>query len=132
MFLRLSALLQNVGGTSCRRNWCHWPVNGSTRGLLRAFTLSNALKGKTIVLAGGSGGLGAAVAESLCEVGAMPVIGYLRNRERAENFAGRLSEKYGIAVPAVAGDILDASVRQRLLEAAGKAGELYGLVPLTG
>jgi NAD(P)-dependent dehydrogenase (short-subunit alcohol dehydrogenase family) len=100
--------------------------------LSRAFTLNNALKGKTIVLAGGAGGLGAAVAESLCEEGAMPVIGYLRNRERAESFVGRLSEKYGIAVPAVAGDILDASVRQRLIEAAGKAGELYGLVPLVG
>jgi NAD(P)-dependent dehydrogenase (short-subunit alcohol dehydrogenase family) len=88
--------------------------------------------GKTIILAGGSGGLGAAVAESLAEKGAIPVIGYFRNRERANGLAKRLLDAYGIRVPTIPGDILDTSVRLRLIEEAQKAGELYGLVPLVG
>jgi len=85
-----------------------------------------AIKSKTVILAGGSGGLGAAVAESLAERGAIPVIGYLRNQERAETLAKKLG------VTTVAGDILESSVRQRLIEEAQRAGELYGLVPLVG
>jgi NAD(P)-dependent dehydrogenase (short-subunit alcohol dehydrogenase family) len=96
------------------------------------FYRRHTIKGKAVILAGGSGGLGAAVAETLAERGAIPVIGYLRNRERAESLAKRLSDKYGIGVPAVPGDILDASVRQRLIDQAERAGELYGLVPLVG
>jgi NAD(P)-dependent dehydrogenase (short-subunit alcohol dehydrogenase family) len=84
------------------------------------------MKGKVIILPGGAGGLGAAVAESLVERGAIPVIGCRSNRERAEKLARRLG------APLVVGDILDESVRRRLLDEAGKAGELYGLVPLVG
>ena len=89
-------------------------------------------KGKAIILSGGSGGLGAAVAESLVQKGAIPVVGYLRNRERAESLANRLSSQYGINIPAVSGDILESAVRQRLIEEAQRAGELYGLVSLVG
>jgi len=91
-----------------------------------------AIKGKTVILSGGSGGLGAAVAESLAEKGAIPIVGYLRNCERAENLANRFSLKYGINIPAIAGDILDSAVRQRLIEEAQRAGDLYGLVPFVG
>jgi len=87
---------------------------------------------KTIILAGGSGGLGAAVAENLAKNGAIPVIGYLRNRERADTVAKRLRDAFGIAVPTIPGDILDAAVRRRLIDEAENAGELYGLVPLVG
>ena len=90
------------------------------------------MKGKSIILAGGSGGLGAAASEALCERGAIPVIGYLRNRERAETLAGRLKQRHGIEIPLVPGDILEASVRARLIGEAQRAGELYGLVPLVG
>ena len=90
------------------------------------------MKGKTVILAGGSGGLGTAVAESLAARGAIPVIGYLGNRERAQKLATRLSETYGMAVSTVQGDILDGSVRQSLIDTAGAMGELYGLVPLIG
>ena len=84
------------------------------------------MKGKTVILPGGSGGLGAAVAERIAERGGIPVIGCLSNRERADKLAARLE------APVVVGDILDASVRQRLIEAARSAGELYGVVPLVG
>jgi NAD(P)-dependent dehydrogenase (short-subunit alcohol dehydrogenase family) len=93
---------------------------------------SNTLKDRSVILAGGSGGLGAAVAESLIKQGAIPIIGYLHNRERAESLADRLSSEYGVNIPAIAGDILDRSVRQRLIEEAQRAGEAYGLVPLVG
>jgi NAD(P)-dependent dehydrogenase (short-subunit alcohol dehydrogenase family) len=94
--------------------------------------MSNGIKGKTVILAGGSGGLGAAVAESLAAKGAVPIIGYLRNRERAESLVSRLSSQYGIHVPVIPGDILEPPVRQRLIEEAQRAGELYGLIPLVG
>ena len=94
--------------------------------------MSDAIKGKSVILAGGSGGLGAAIAETLAARAAIPVIGYLRNRERAETLAKRLSDTYDVGVPVVPGDILDDSVRQRLIHEAQRAGELYGLVPLVG
>jgi 3-oxoacyl-[acyl-carrier protein] reductase len=90
------------------------------------------MKGKTVILAGGSGGLGIAVAEALAERGAIPIIGCRANRERADKLAERLLEMHGIRSPVVAGDILDQAVRQELLEQARAAGELYGLVSLVG
>jgi len=90
------------------------------------------MKGKSVILAGGSGGLGAAVAEALAQRGAIPVIGCKSNRERAETLARALLEKHGVIAPVVVGDILEQRVRQQLLDAAKRAGDLYGLVPLVG
>jgi NAD(P)-dependent dehydrogenase (short-subunit alcohol dehydrogenase family) len=90
------------------------------------------MKGKSVILAGGSGGLGAAVAHSLAERGAIPVIGCRNNRDRAEALARTLLDKYGVSAPVVVGDILQEPVRQALLEAAVRAGTLYGMVPLAG
>lgn len=81
---------------------------------------------RTIILAGGSGGLGSAVARLAAERGYKPVIGYLRNHDRAVALAAELN------APAVAGDLADAAVRGRLIEAALAAGELYGLAVLAG
>ena len=90
------------------------------------------MKGKAIILAGGSGGLGRAVAEAIAKQGGVPVIGYLTNRVRADSLAKKIFENCGVRAPLVEGDILDTAVRQRLLGEAGNAGELYGLVPLVG
>jgi 3-oxoacyl-[acyl-carrier protein] reductase len=90
------------------------------------------MKGKAIILAGGSGGLGGAVAEAVVKQGGVPVIGYLSNRERADNLAKKVFENYGVRAPLVEGDIFDAAVRARLIGEARNAGELYGLVPLAG
>jgi NAD(P)-dependent dehydrogenase (short-subunit alcohol dehydrogenase family) len=81
---------------------------------------------KTLILAGGSGGLGSAVARLAAERGYKPVIGYLRNHDRAAALASELN------APLVAGDIADASVRERLIQTAKDAGELYGLAVLSG
>ncbi len=90
------------------------------------------MKGKSIILAGGSGGLGSAAAEAIASRGGIPVVGCRGNRDRADRLARALLAKYGIAAPVVAGDILEAETRQRLIEESRKAGDLYGVVPLVG
>jgi pteridine reductase len=90
------------------------------------------MKGKSIILAGGSGGLGGTVAKALAERGAIPVIGCKANRARAEELSRILLDQYDISAPVVAGDVMDQRVRQELISAARRAGDLYGLVPLMG
>ena len=81
---------------------------------------------KTVIIAGGSGGLGSAVARMTAARGYKPVIGYLRQHERAAALASELNASV------VAGDLADTSVRERLIQAAGGAGDLYGLAILSG
>jgi 3-oxoacyl-[acyl-carrier protein] reductase len=83
--------------------------------------LPETLRGKTILLAGGSGGLGAATAELLAAEGAKLVVGYRANRERAERLAA--------IATLVEADITSAEGRNRLLDAAPA---LYGLAVFTG
>ena len=90
------------------------------------------MKGKSVILAGGSGGLGAAVAFAVAERGGIPVIGCLRNRERAEQLAKDLKTRTGVESPVVAGNVLQEETRKKLIDVAKSAGELYGLVPLLG
>ncbi len=90
------------------------------------------LQGKTFVLAGGSGGLGSAVAHLLARDGASLVIGFHRDTDRAKRLKAHLS-RFGRAVELVGGDIGDAVTRQALLEAGERTGEqVYGLVCLVG
>jgi 3-oxoacyl-[acyl-carrier protein] reductase len=93
---------------------------------------SESMNGKTVILAGGSGGLGAAVSNELAARGAIPVIGCKSNRGRAEALAASLFDKYGIRPAVVVGDILESSVRTELIIEAQRAGTLYGMVPLVG
>ena len=81
---------------------------------------------KTVILAGGSGGLGSAVARSVASRGYKPVIGYLKNAARANALAANLN------CPAIGGDIADVPARRDLITAALGQGELYGLVVLAG
>src|ERR1051326_7828318 len=90
------------------------------------------MRGKSIILAGGSGGLGTAVAEAIAQRGAIPVIGCKSNRDRADALAASLREKYGIGAPVVVGDVLEETALRQLIDAGRRAGTLYGLVPLVG
>jgi NAD(P)-dependent dehydrogenase (short-subunit alcohol dehydrogenase family) len=81
---------------------------------------------KTIIFAGGSGGLGATAARLAAERGYKPVIGFLRREDRASALAAELH------APIVGGDIADDGVRKRLIDSAKTAGDLYGLVVLSG
>jgi NAD(P)-dependent dehydrogenase (short-subunit alcohol dehydrogenase family) len=90
------------------------------------------LEGRSVVLAGGSGGIGSAVAGHVASRGGIPVIGFRRDVDRAESLSKEIEGRYGVRPVLVAGDILDGEVRRRLLEAACSAGVPYALVPLVG
>lgn len=83
--------------------------------------MSNNLLGKEIVLAGGSGGIGSAVAGLLTAEGARLVISYRSNRERAG--------QWNSAAQILQADLAVDADRRRLLDAAPL---LYGLVIFAG
>jgi NAD(P)-dependent dehydrogenase (short-subunit alcohol dehydrogenase family) len=91
------------------------------------------LAGRTVLVPGGFGGLGAAVTAMLQQEGALPVVGYRSNRGHALAMQQKLQDLYGSPVALVEGDISDPEARRRYV-AAGKGvkGELYGLVALPG
>jgi NAD(P)-dependent dehydrogenase (short-subunit alcohol dehydrogenase family) len=78
------------------------------------------LGGKTVVVAGGSGGLGAATVALLAREGAHLVVGYRTNRERAEALRAAMESSFGSTVSLVAGDIASGAVREAFLTAAQK------------
>ncbi len=87
---------------------------------------------RTIILAGGSGGLGAVLADFLAGRGARPILGCFRNVDRARAIAGDIERRHGVSVPVVAGDVFEKGTRVRLMDEASALGPLYGLVPLVG
>ena len=62
-------------------------------------------KGKTVIISGGSKGIGAGISEVFAQEGANLVINYHRNKESCLEFAGYLSERYGIRTATVQGDV---------------------------
>lgn len=88
------------------------------------------LAARTVILAGGSGGLGAATAMLLAQEGAHLVIGYRANSERAEALAAAARSAGAADVQLVAGDLGDEATRQALLDAAGET--LEALVVFAG
>lgn len=92
-----------------------------------------ALAGRVVVVAGGTGGLGAATAMLLAREGAKLVVGYRENRQRAEALAKAVQEQTGQQVSLVRGEIADASVRRKFFESAKKlGGTLAGAVIFPG
>ncbi|MCS6954463.1 MAG: SDR family oxidoreductase [Bryobacterales bacterium] len=83
--------------------------------------MPESLRGREIVLAGGSGGLGAATAELLAAEGARLVVSYRSNAPRAAPLAS--------VARLVQADVTVPEDRARLLDAAP---ELYGLVVFAG
>jgi NAD(P)-dependent dehydrogenase (short-subunit alcohol dehydrogenase family) len=81
--------------------------------------VADTLRGREIVLAGGSGGLGSAVCELLAAEGARLVVSYRANRERAERLGAQI----------VQADLSIGADRRRLLDAAP---QIYGLVVFAG
>jgi NAD(P)-dependent dehydrogenase (short-subunit alcohol dehydrogenase family) len=78
------------------------------------------LRGKTVVVAGGSGDLGAATVALLAREGAHLVVGYRTNRERAEALSDAMKSSFGCTVSLVSGDIASAEVREAYLTTAQK------------
>lgn len=83
--------------------------------------MAEPIRGKEVLLAGGSGGLGSAVVELLTAEGARLIVSYHSNRDRAEQWGGSAQ-----IVPA---DLTLDVDRHRLLDAAP---QLYGLVVFAG
>jgi NAD(P)-dependent dehydrogenase (short-subunit alcohol dehydrogenase family) len=88
-----------------------------------------ALAGKTVVVAGGTGGLGAATVALLASEGARVVVGYRANRERAEKLQRAMREQYAAELKLVEGDIAEAQTRRKYLEAAGGSLEAVAIFP---
>jgi NAD(P)-dependent dehydrogenase (short-subunit alcohol dehydrogenase family) len=106
------------------------PVN---RGDYPEFEFSDqTVRDKTILVAGGTGGLGSAVVALLARDGASVIAGYLGNHKRAQRLQEAVRRQYDRELELVEGDIRDEEVRSRYLNATRAAGGLYGLVCLTG
>jgi NAD(P)-dependent dehydrogenase (short-subunit alcohol dehydrogenase family) len=91
-----------------------------------------ALAGRVIVVAGGTGGLGAATTALLAQEGARLVVGYRSNRARAEALVRAIEEQYRHTPALVEGDIAKPAVRQAFLDAAAKLGALSGAAIFPG
>src|SRR5262245_20025273 len=79
-------------------------------------SMPDGIRGMTVVLAGGSGGLGSAATALLAEEGAKLVVSYRENRARAEQLS--------TIATVVQADITSADDRRRLLDAAPGLGAL--------
>ena len=88
------------------------------------------LRNRTVVVAGGSGGLGSHTVGLLVRDGARVVVGYRSNRQRAEGLRSAVLEELGAEIELVEGDVSEAATRNRLLDRGGDT--FYGLVCFSG
>jgi NAD(P)-dependent dehydrogenase (short-subunit alcohol dehydrogenase family) len=112
----------------------HW--DGQRAAAYRDFRYqfpANTLAGKTVVIAGGTGGLGAAAVSLLAREGAQLVVGFHKNRERAEALAAAMQQQFGARPRLVEGDLSAVETRQKYAEAASALpGPLAGLAVFSG
>jgi NAD(P)-dependent dehydrogenase (short-subunit alcohol dehydrogenase family) len=80
------------------------------------------LRGRLAVVAGGTGGLGAATVSLLAREGARLVVGYRANRARAEALQAALAEQFGARLQFVEGDLASPAVRRAYVEAVAALG----------
>ena len=88
------------------------------------------LAGKTVVVAGGTGGLGAATVSLLLHEGAHLIVGYRKDRERAAGLSKAMGEQYGAKLELIEGDLASSEVRGRYIEACQKAGATFAGVAI--
>ncbi|OIJ19266.1 3-oxoacyl-ACP reductase [Anaerobacillus alkalidiazotrophicus] len=74
------------------------------------------LQQKVVLITGSSRGIGAAIARGFAEQGATVVINYLKNKERAEQLANELIEKYDVDAYTVQGDVTNEADMKSLFE----------------
>ena len=85
------------------------------------------LAGKTVIIAGGTGGLGSALVAMLAREGARLIVGYRWNQERAEALRAAIREQFNAEIELVAGDIADPKIIEEYVAAAQKTSQ-----PLAG
>jgi 3-oxoacyl-[acyl-carrier protein] reductase len=83
----------------------------------------NKLAGKTVIVAGGTGGLGSALVALLAREGASLIVGYRWNRERAEAVRAAIKEQFSSTIELVAGDIAEPAVIDEYVAAAQNTGQ---------
>ena len=83
-----------------------------------------ALRGRIVVVAGGTGGLGAATVTLLAREGARLVVGYRANRPRAEALRRELGTQFDATLRLVEGDVALPEVRRAYVDAATALGGL--------
>jgi NAD(P)-dependent dehydrogenase (short-subunit alcohol dehydrogenase family) len=85
----------------------------------------NSLRQKTVVVAGGSGGVGAATVALLAAEGASLVVGYRAHRARAENLQSAMREQFQCEISLVPGDLADPAVPAAYQAAVQKSGSPF-------
>jgi len=91
------------------------------------------LRGKVVLVAGGTGGLGAALVARLLSERAIPVVGYRSNQVRAQEVKLKLEALYGGTVHLVQGDLSNSADRKLYIESAARiGGEIQGCVCFSG
>ena len=112
----------------------YWDENLAAR--YRAFRYAfpeRPMTGRTIVVAGGTGGLGAATVALLAREGARLIVGYRANRARAEALRDAVREQFHQDVLLVEGDLADSVTRRAYLAAVAQCGApLAGAVVFPG
>jgi 3-oxoacyl-[acyl-carrier protein] reductase len=87
----------------------------------------DSLRGHAVIVAGGTGGLGAATVSLLAREGAQLIVGYRANQTRAEDLRKAIQEKFQAKITFVAGDLAAPETRQAYREAVEQLG-----IPLIG
>jgi 3-oxoacyl-[acyl-carrier protein] reductase len=82
--------------------------------------MSSSLEGKTALVTGGSRGIGRAIAERLAADGALVIINYARNEQRAQEVMRAIQAKGGKAL-VIQADVSKPAEVRRLFSAAEKA-----------
>ena len=103
--------------------------DGALAARYRAFQYSfvdRPLAGRVVIVAGGTGGLGAATTVLLAREGAKLVVGFRSNRGRAEALRDAVAGQTGETIALVEGDLALPEVRHAYLEAAANLGPLEG------
>lgn len=95
------------------------------------YELEDSLEGRRILVAGGTGGLGAAIAAKLLTEGAELVLSYRRDTGRAETVQAALQDRYAGDVELAQADITTDEGRRDLLDAMASP-NLYGAVICVG
>jgi NAD(P)-dependent dehydrogenase (short-subunit alcohol dehydrogenase family) len=93
----------------------------------------HSLRGAPILVPGGTGGLGAALVARLLIEQAIPIVGYLSNKERARQVGLQLESLYGGKVHLVEGDIRRTPDRKKYIEFASHfTGRIQGFACFVG
>ncbi|KAK5051373.1 hypothetical protein LTR84_003025 [Exophiala bonariae] len=74
------------------------------------------LKGRNVLVTGGSRGLGALLAEKFAAEGANVVVNYVASKDRAEEVAEKIKKEYGIKAHVIQADIGVVADTQRLVK----------------